>query len=1169
MHRYPGEKTMKKFIKLFTFSFIIVISLVSATAAQSFKATIVGQVADANGAVVPNATVTVTLVATNQTQTVTTDSGGNFTVSQLDPGNYSTKVEATNFKTLVQTDLVLETNQSARLNLTLEPGNVQETVTVLGEAPVLNTETSSKGEVITPKQVQDLPLNGRNFTDLALLAPGVYKRPADDDQGEGLATAGTRTDASNFILDGINNRSDRNGNVGVTTSVDSIREFKVETSTYTAEFGRTAGAQVNVVSKGGSNRFSGSLFEYVRNDAFDAKNALAFDVPGTDEDESEKVLRRNQFGGTIGGPLPFLRFGDGGGSLFESGKDRMFFFLSYEGTRERRSATSLNTAPNAAWLRGDFSNLLPLGIRIYDPATLRCVNSSGQTVPRNPSGSCPSGSRVITDPFPNNIIPQTRFSPVSRQILQYIPAANISGTLQDYVARGINRPDRNQYLVRIDRRVSNDNNFSFRFARQKNNGYQAFPSNRNFYPGFGRDAVSKSDSYSFSDTHVFSGSIVNEARFGYFKQNSQNLGQNRDRDYNALFGIQGVSPGEQFQGFPAIRIDGFSEFGDRPNDPFSYKLKTYQFFDSLSIVMGKHNLKFGVDIISSNFFENDVRNLRGDFRFRGRNTNTPPANSTTLNSANSSGARSFADFLLGFPDSTSRQIGAEPADTTGTQYAFFVQDDYRVTDWLTLNLGLRYEYQTALSEATGRLANLLINPVGPATLVCSNEVRSSTGALTCASGASVGLSEKLVNADKNNWGPRIGFALRPFRDDKTVLRGGAGIYYSLETFNPIRQQLAVQSPFLNRINYSRVAATPLLLSFSNPFPSGILEGTPRGINPDYQQPEFYQYNLTLERELLRDLVWEIGYVGSQGRFLGLRYNINAPVPTGAVTTTGTAGTPNYVVTPVVTRRFQAQYSTATIQYQDQFGNSSYNALQTSLRRRAADGLTLLVSYTFSRTIDNGSSTNQSSTGAQQFPQDISNILETERGLADFHRKHQFNASFNYELPFGRGRAFFGGARGLADAFIGGWQLNGIVSLLSGRPFTPQYSAADVGSQRPDVIGDPYENIPDGLLYNPAAFRRPRTVDPVTFRATGDTDLLGNAGRNILIGPSFQSVDLSLLKNFRLAENTRLQFRVEAFNVFNHPNFQVPVFFLDSANAGKVTQTANEGREFQFAVKLLF
>lgn len=1115
---------------------------------QTFTGTMSGKVTDTNGAIVSGATVKITQVGTNRSQSIVTNNDGEFLAPQLTPGNYTVQVEANNFKVLNKTDVVLETQQTLRMNLVLEAGNIDEQVTISSETPAINTETSSKGEVITPRQVADLPLNGRNFTDLALLTPGVYRRPADDDQGEGLATSGTRTDASNFVLDGINNRSDRNANVGVTTSVDSIQEFKVETSTYSAEVGRTAGAQISVVSKSGTNRFSGTLFEYFRNNIFDAKNALAVDVVGTAVDESKKTLRRNQFGGTIGGPLPFFRFGEGG-SIIEPGKDKMFFFFSYEGTRERRSVVSLQNAPNAAWLTGDFRNIRGPGAdgilgNADDTGRVLCLQRSTTNVNTATKIECPTQNVI---PFaavasnPNLITA----SPIALRILSYIPSSNITGTQQGYIATGINRPDRNQYLLKIDRRFSEKNSAYFRFARQRNNGYQAFPSARNFYPNFGRDALSRNDTYAVSDTHIFTSNIVNEVRFGYFNQDTQNLGQNRDQDYNALFGIPGVSPGVEFQGFPAIRIDGFSEFGDRPNDPFNYNLKTYQIYDSLSVIAGNHNLKLGVDIIRSNYLENDVRNLRGDFRFRGQNTN--PTGST------SSGAYSFADFLLGLPGTTSRQIGAEPADTTGTQYAFFLQDNWRVNDWLTLNLGVRYEYQTALSEKTGRVANLLVEG-NTGTLICPQEVRNpTTNALICSAASTVdGLSNKLVNADKNNIGPRFGFALRPFKNEKTVIRGGAGIYYSLETFNPIRQQLAVQAPFLNRIDYTRSSSTILLINLSNPFPSGTAQATPRGINPDYKVPEFYQFNLTAERELAKDLVVEVGYVGSLGRHLGLRYNINQAIPTGVLV----AGVPQVI------RRLQAQYGTATVQYQDQFGNSNYNAFQTSVRRRSKGGLTMLLSYTFSKSIDTGSSTNQSSTGSQQFPQDITNILQSERGLSDFHRKHQFSGSFNYELPFGKGRTFLSNTRGITQAILGGWQINAIVSLLSGRPFTPQFSAADVTSQRPDVIGNPYQNIPAGLLFNPAAFRRPTATN-------GETDLLGNAGRNILIGPSFKSVDLSMIKSFRLTEKTKLQFRAESFNVLNHPNFQVPVFQLDNANVGQVSSTATEGREFQFALKLIF
>ncbi len=704
---------------------------------------------------------------------------------------------------------------------------------------------------------------------------------------------------------------------------------------------------------------------YHRNDVFDARNF--FQPAGED-----KTLKRNQLGGSLGGPvtLPEKLFGP----ARYNGRDRTFFFFSYEGTRERRSAVSLLNAPNEDWLHGDFRN-------VRGPGPDGFLGNSDDT------------NRVLfIDPVTRqkrefqklNVIPESMFHNVSKRMLQFIPKANIAGSLDGYNASGVNTVNRNQYLLKIDQRLSQNNNLFARWARQTNDNFDPFPSARNFYPGFGRDVVNRYDSVALSNTHSFSPTTINEIRLGFYEQRNQNLGENRDQDWNAVFGIPGLSVAPDLQGWPAIRIDGFSEFGDRPNDPFVYTMKNLQLFDVLTMVRGSHNLRAGADVIRSTYLEADVRNVRGDFRFRGR--------TTSPNSAALPGFYSFADFLLGVPDSTQRQI--------------------------------------------------------------PEQIRAVQG----------------VN-------------------------------------------------------------TPVGAQLENPTPT------------------FYQYNLTVERELARDLALEIGYVGSQGRHLGLRYNINANYPTGRLNAQG----------QVINARLYPQF--ADITYQEQGGNSSYNALQTSLRRRARGGLTLLASYTFSRAIDNNSSTNNSTTGAQRNPQDVRN-LAAERAVSDFHRQHQFSGSFNYELPFGRKRTLFSGASGLAEALIGGWQLNGVVTLLSGRPFTPQYNAPDVSQQRPDLIGDPYANIPDGLYFNPAAFARPTPTaqDPTVF---------GNAGRNILIGPGFRSVDLSLLKNFQLREGLRLQFRAESFNAFNHPNFQIPVNFLDDSDVGRVRITANEGREWQFALKLIF
>src|SRR6266511_2752474 len=410
--------------------FVVVGGFAVRVSAQSFKATVIGTVLDSSGAVVPGATVSIVQEGTGLAAGTTTSSEGTFALPQLPPGRYELTIELAGFRKFVQRGLVLETDQTRRVEAGLELGSIAEAVTVEAKAAVINTDTSNKGEVITPRQLADLPLNGRNYSELALLVPGIYRRPTDDDQGEGLATSGTRTDASNFILDGVINRSDRNASAGVNAGVDAIREFNVQTSTYSAEYGRTAGAQINVVSKSGTNKVDGSVFEYLRNDAFDANNF--FTQPGDD-----KSLSRHQAGGTIGGPLH---------------RDRTFYFGSYEHTYERRSETRNTTAPAADWLRGDFRNV-------------RGAGANGIV------GDADDTNRIVNPftraEFPTpNVIPQALFSAVSRQMLPFIPAANIAGTLETYNARGLDAANRNQFLSKVDHRFSSRNNMFARWARE-------------------------------------------------------------------------------------------------------------------------------------------------------------------------------------------------------------------------------------------------------------------------------------------------------------------------------------------------------------------------------------------------------------------------------------------------------------------------------------------------------------------------------------------------------------------------------------------------------------------------------------------------------------------------------------------------------------------------------
>ncbi|HQU93712.1 MAG TPA: carboxypeptidase-like regulatory domain-containing protein, partial [Pyrinomonadaceae bacterium] len=472
---------MKKADRFLVLTLVVALFALGASA-QSFTATLVGKVSDPGGAIVPGATVTVTKVDTNQTRTATTNDGGEYLISQLAPGTYKVTIGASGFKSTINQNVVLETDITRRVDVKLDVGSISESVTVEAEPPVVNTESSEKAEVITPRQVQDLPLNGRNYTDLALLVPGVYPRPSDDDQGQGVAASGSRTDATNFILDGTTNRSDRNGGVAITAGLDSIREFKVSTSNYSAEYGKVAGAQINVVSKSGTNRFSGTLFEYIRNDAFDANDVFA-------TEDAPKTLRRHQFGGTIGGPLPFFNFGEGG-PVLDSGKDKTFFFASYERTLQTRTRSAQSTAPNADWLRGDFRNA---GI------TLRCLsrNNTTQAVTKV---TCPTPNVIPMNDIVGASSTILGMNPVSKMMLEFLPAANVPGSQSQYRATLPGENNNHQFLAKFDRKVNDRNNFYFRYTKENKEGTDPFPSSRNFYPGFGRTNGTDSFSWAFGDS---------------------------------------------------------------------------------------------------------------------------------------------------------------------------------------------------------------------------------------------------------------------------------------------------------------------------------------------------------------------------------------------------------------------------------------------------------------------------------------------------------------------------------------------------------------------------------------------------------------------------------------------------------------------------------------------
>ncbi|HEX4947117.1 MAG TPA: TonB-dependent receptor [Blastocatellia bacterium] len=1082
---------------------------------QSFRASLVGQITDANKDAIPGAIITLEDKSNGQRLTAVADEDGHYSMQQIQPGTYEMRVEAKGFGSSVTPEVVLEIGQARRLHIALQTGDVNDTVTVTAEAVTLNTEVGSKTEVMTTRQIEDLPLNGRNYLDLAKLLPGVVE--SAESTGN-LNTNGTRSDATGYIQDGLSNRIDRGAGQAVVTSPDTIQEFRVETSTYSAQYGRTAGAQITVISKTGTNKISGSLFEFARNDFFDARDP--FLLPTDD-----KKLNRHQFGGTVGGPLPLPRFGSGGPS-FTNPKNHSFFFFSYDGFRERRSVNASTTAPHPDWLKGDFRNLRTAG----PDGRLGTTDDLGRvlypTVTTNANGTISIARRE----FPTqNVIPDNLKSPAALKLLPYIPAANVPGTLIGYVASGINNVNNRIMSVRVDQRFGEKTSFFVRYAWTNNANFNpSLGQSRDFYPNFGGTTEARNRLLTSGFTKVISPGVINEFRLGANQTRQFIYGQYLGRDMNREFGITNVPVDPQVAGFPLIRVDGFPNFGDRDAWPNRFRAGNFQISDTLTWVKRGHSFKFGGEVFWTHYDENNYNSPRGNFRFRGRASN--PSNAV------SSGPLSFADFMMGYLHTVELGDVPKASEFRNTQFSLYVQDDWNVTPRFTLNLGLRYDVLGPLTERNNRISNYVpqVNK-----LICATAEKAP-----CV--VDPDFPPALIRNNLNDFGPRFGFAWRPF--NKTVIRGGVGMFYSLTLLTLTRQQFATGFPFTNTLNYSVTTGTynPDSLRLDRTLTAGTtITGlnNPRGTAVNDPTGSVYQYNLTIERELTKDLAMEISYVGSQGRHLGRRYNINPLLINKALFDPNRLNTQLDYVIPQIRRLAQAGINTTfgDIIYQENSGTSSYNSGQISFRRRARRGLIMQGAYAFSSSFDTASFVDAGALGsAFQYPQDPDR-LNLEHGLSDFDRRHRFTGSFVYDLPFGRGQKFLT-RKGFAQAVFGGFQLNGTTILQTGRPFTPKLQTADFTGQRPDLIGDPRKDIPAGRYFNPFAFGDPSRTTSIDAK---DPNLYGTAGRGLLRGPNYQSVNLSLIRNFRLRETVRAQFRFEAFNVLNRPNFDLPDFTLET------------------------
>jgi hypothetical protein len=1038
---------------------------------------VTGSAYDESRAVVPGVTVTLSNVANGFTRTVTTNSEGVYQMPDVPVGTYQLRARKAGFKSVVVQTLTLEVAQVARVDLSLGVGTVEQSVEVTGTAPLVQSADASVGTLITQEDVTNLPLNGRNFIQLNRLTPGVVAGPrgnffdTDTTQNDSsFSVNGQRIFFNQFYVDGVNTTQPQANGNDYSPPLDAIQEFKLQQSLYPADMGQGGAGQVNLVTKSGTNDLHGTLWEYLRNDKLDALNY--FDLPRAVSKAQfgyeAPPFRQNQFGGVFGGPVVIPKLYDG--------RNRTFFFVSYEGLRLRQVQTATALIPPLAFRQGDFSSLSK---SIIDPQT---------------------GA-----PFPNNQIPPKRISAITQQLLPYYPAPNSADPNRNFVANSHVKNDSNYFGVRLDHKISENDSLFFRYQWQTKD-WTPLVLNPNFNVFGNNFAQNPLVGY----THVFNSNLLNELRLSY---NDDSFGTITGHSYGpnitTQLGIPGLNQtvARDF-GVPQISLSGYQGLGD----PATYTVpaKTFQIKDTMSWTHGTHALRFGTDIQRRYYNFLEILNGNGAFSFTGQFT-----------------GNAVADFLLGHPATATRSITQFSPRYRQQWLHFFVQDDWRTTSRLTLNLGFRYEANFRPVSANNTIATF--DP--------------STGMMVTPGQA--GYPRSLKEGGLHGFGPRVGFAYQLTGDGKTVVRGGYGIYYQAPDTNE-DVDLAINPPFIVQDSVTSSITTPTI-NFNDPFGvTSSIKTSPVlvfGAPKSYPDPYIQQWSVDIQRSLPSNILIDIGYLGNKGTRLPILNWINQPLPGPGL---------------VQLRRPYANFG--RIYWIDPVGNSTYHGLQLKSEKRFSRGLSFLVSYAFSKAIDTSSTAVIGTGEGQTSVQDAYN-LRAEKGLSLFDTRNVFSASWVWELPVGRGRAL--NLSGPANAVLGGWQIQGIVSTHSGQPL-----GLSAGVDRANV-GDGTERPNE--LHNPNLSKSQQTInrffDTSAF-AMPALYTFGNAPRNDVIGPGYQDWDLALEKVFYFSERYSLHFRAESFNLFNHPNFFKPVSTFTASNFGALT-AANFSRQIQFALRFAF
>jgi hypothetical protein len=1158
--------------------------------AQIVAATLSGTVTDVSGAVVPGATVIVTSVDKGTTVRTTTNSSGVYTFSALNPGTYELRAEKQGFKATVLSGITLLVDQKATIDVKLQVGQVTTLVQIRGAAPLVSATTASLGTVVGTQQMVELPLDLREVGVLALLVPGTVTDNggfASSPLGSPFSqttyvASGLRDSSNNTLVDGVLSRNMTFGGFALQPPPDAVQEFRVQTVIYDAAFGVAAGSTINLVTKSGTNQFHGDVYEFVRNSMFDARNFFATnqvnpvtgaEIPGTAKPE----FRRNQYGFTLGGPIR---------------KNKTFFFINYEGLRQIEGLSIGSEVPNDAEKRGDLSSFLtgtPINLcGAGGPANLnfdsgQLFSPSTETLFTCPTGSAKAGSSILVgQPIPGNVI--SSIDPAAAKAMAAYPEPNRPG-FPNFVNQNPLVQNTSQVDARIDQNFGPKDQLFGRYLFGQSNTID--PSSASSpLPGFALREYYRGQNVVLGWTHTFSPNLLNEARIG-FQRNW--LASNceacpRAPGYMESFGIKDLVPVVSgSEGFPLFVPVNFATVGDSNNQPLTSPdmIETYQ--DNITWVHNRHSVVAGFNLMPYQVLDMLTDGFaHGEFDYNGQYSGLAGEIPGVT------GISDLADFLQGFPDNATRQVGLLPFyQVGGGFYNFYGQDDIRLKHNFTVNAGLRWEYRRPSVDKNNNLLTFV--PLGPkfsgpgnAILVtpdsdavnnsyCTNPFYSylttsdgrcliASSALRDALGFTGRTQRTLLFPDYRDFAPRIGISWQPSHSGGTIVHTGYGIFYDLPIFN--QQHFGVIDPVHSPTQtFTTAFGSPPVLTNGAPttvedvFGSGGIPPLTQQVvglfeSPYSRTPRVQEWNLDIEKQLGTNWALEVGYLGNRAGRLGDLHLLG--------------NQPNPGVGPLQPRRPYPDLG--GLLYSTFDAVSNYNALQARLTKRFSAGITLLASYTWEKALDDDEGDEGLGAGVGNLSPQNDNDLYANYAPSAFDTPQRFVASYIWDLPVGAGRHFLNRS-GWVDQALGGWEFSGITSFQSGFPFSVlsnDFSNTGSSTTFPDRVCNGAGPQTVAEWFDTLCF----TTALLSAALESGQPRFGNAGRNILTGPGLNSWDLALLKNFQLSERLRLQARAEFYNAFNIPYFGAPNSTITSPGFGQL-DSAGTPRDLQFALKLFF